>query len=92
MYVEWAVEKCPAIAYRTLRVLRNLRSKSVNSFAGHPVNNGDKFSFEAIFLLVVWTDRYALNHTHTVRQMDIGHTDRHMDRATDIIWIDRLPI
>ena len=39
MYVEWAKEKCPAIAYRTLRVLRNLRSKSVNSFAGHPVDN-----------------------------------------------------
>ena len=39
MYVEWAVEKCPAIAYRTFRVLRNLRSRSANSFAGHPVFN-----------------------------------------------------
>ena len=37
MYVKWAVGKCPAIACRTFLAPRNQRSKSVNSFAGHPV-------------------------------------------------------
>ena len=37
MYVKWAVGKCPAIACRTFLAPKDQRSKSVNSFAGHPV-------------------------------------------------------
>ena len=37
IYIEWAIEKCPIIPSGTLWKPRNYRSKSVNSFAGHPV-------------------------------------------------------
>ena len=59
MYVEWAVEKCPAIAYRTLRVLRNLRSKSVNSFAGHPVHHQDKSTLHISVITIALTPQNA---------------------------------
>ena len=37
IYTKWAIEKCPTVPSRTLWVPRIYRSKSVNSFAGHPV-------------------------------------------------------
>ena len=37
IYTKWTIEKCPTVPSKTSWVLRNYRSKSVNSFAGHPV-------------------------------------------------------